>query len=113
MKVVPISITAARDFVSRHHRHNNPPRSALFALGLSAEGVLVGVATVGRPIARMLQDGLTAEVTRVCTIPEAPKGAVSKLYARCQKVWFAMGGLRLITYTLESEKPGGPWFCQI
>lgn len=29
--------------------------------------VLVGVAVVGRPVARLLDDGLTLEVTRVAT----------------------------------------------
>ena len=48
-------------------------------------------------------DGWTAEVLRVCTIEAAPKGARSMLYQACWRAWRAMGGQRLITYTLQTE----------
>lgn len=50
-------------------------------------------------------DGFTAEVLRVCTVPEAPRGACSMLYGACWRAWRGMGGRRLITYTLDTE-PG-------
>jgi hypothetical protein len=38
-----------------------------FAVEIRDENRLVGVATVGRPVARHMDDGLTVEVTRTCT----------------------------------------------
>jgi hypothetical protein len=103
MTVVPCTITRAREIIRLHHRHNRPPVGGLFALAAELDGELVGVAMVGRPVARMLQDRFTAEVTRTCTLPSAPKGAVSFLYAACRRVAFALGYRKLITYTLASE----------
>lgn len=103
MKIIPIELRTANDFIARHHRHNKPVRGCKFVIGLLHGGLLCGVAVVGRPVARRLQDGLTAEVTRVCVDESAPKGACSKLYAACQRAWFAMGGIRIMTYTLQDE----------
>lgn len=61
----------------------------------------MGVVTVGRPIARRLQDGYTAEVTRLCTTGE--KNVASMLYAAAWRAARSMGYRRLITYTLASE----------
>jgi hypothetical protein len=103
MKVIPCTIKRAREIVRDYHRHNRPPVSGLFALAAELSGEIIGVAIVGRPIARGLQDGFTAEVTRTCTLPCAPKGAVSFLYAACRRAAFALGYRKLITYTLQSE----------
>lgn len=100
---VPVTMREANAFVASHHRHNKPVRGARWAVGASDGGGMVGVALVGRPTARALQDGTTAEVTRCCVIDGAPKGACSFLYAACWRAWRAMGGRRLITYTLTSE----------
>jgi len=102
---VPISIAEANAFVLSFHRHNKPTQGGRFAIGASHAGSLVGVAIVGNPVARKLFDGVTAEVRRVCVTESAPKGACSFLYSRCWRAWAAMGGQRLITYTLQSE-PG-------
>lgn len=101
--VRPINLKEANEFVESFHRHNKRVVSHRFSIAAIYDGLIVGVAIVGRPIARMLDDGLTAEVTRVCTSEMAPKGCVSKLYAHCWKAWKAMGGLRMITYTLQTE----------
>lgn len=98
-----LSIAEANAFVESFHRHNKPVQGAKFAIGASDGNELVGIAIVGRPVARALDDGETAEVTRVCVIDAAPKGACSFLYARCWRAWAALGGTRLVTYTLESE----------
>jgi len=100
---LPIGIKEANAFVKRHHRHHAPVLIARFAIGVAHDGVLVGVAIVGNPLARALMDGYTAEVVRVCVTDEAPKGACSFLYARCWRIWQQMGGKRLITYALQSE----------
>jgi hypothetical protein len=62
LRLVPCSIREASLFVQHYHRHNKPPQGALFALGAEADGRLVGVALVGRPVGRGLQDGRTVEI---------------------------------------------------
>ena len=105
LTAVPITLREANDFVYNFHRHNGRTsrNGGKFAIGCSVGGELVGVAIVGRPVARLLNDTFTAEVLRVCTIDTAPKGANSFLYACCWRAWRAMGGRRIVTYTLVDE----------
>ena len=103
LTAVPVDLAEANEFVANFHRHNKPVIGARFAVGASDGTELVGVAICGRPVARRLQDRATAEVTRRCVRDEAPKGTPSFLYAACWRAWRAMGGERLITYTLQSE----------
>lgn len=103
LRVVACTITSAREFVARHHRHLPAPTSGLFAVGVAQAGAIVGVAIVGRPSARGLQDGATAEVTRVCTT--GARNACSMLLGACRRGAVALGYTRLLTYTLTSE-PG-------
>jgi hypothetical protein len=105
MVVVPMSLREANDFIEAFHRHNGRTSrdGGKFAIGASDEGNLIGVSIVGRPIARLLNDSFTAEVLRLCVNDSAPKGASSFLYSASWRVWRAMGGLRLVTYTLRSE----------
>lgn len=100
---VPMTLRDANEFVSKHHRHNKKVVGHRFSIGCIKDGELVGVAIVGRPVARKLDDGTTAEVTRVCVFDNAPMGACSFLYSRCWQAWRAMGGTRIVTYTLASE----------
>ncbi len=101
---VPLTRAQVEAFIATHHRHHLPPVGWVFHVALARAGVVVGVATVGRPVARKLDNGTTAEVTRCCVI-DAPEGrhAASKLYATCWRIARAMGYQRLITYTLASE----------
>jgi len=103
LELVPITLRETNAFVAEHHRHAKEVRGHRFALGASAGGKIVGVVAVGRPIARMLDDGWTAEVNRLCALPDAPKNTCSFLYGRAWRVWQAMGGRRMVTYTLASE----------
>jgi hypothetical protein len=98
-----MTLTEAGEFVRNFHRHNKPPQGGLFAVGCSDGAELVGVAIVGRPVARNLDNGETAEVTRCCVNDDAPKGSCSFLYARCWQAAKALGWRKLITYTLQSE----------
>jgi len=102
LEIVPITLREARAFVARHHRHHGAPRGCRFVVGAALDGHVVGVAVVGRPKARMLQDGWTAEVTRLCVLPSA-RNACSMLYATCWRAARALGFRRLITYTLPEE----------
>ena len=67
LTVKPMSIADANGFVAEHHRHHKPVRGHKFSLGCMANGHLAGVAIVGRPVSRYLDDGLTLEVNRLCT----------------------------------------------
>jgi hypothetical protein len=102
---VPIELKEANEFVVNFHRHNKPTVGHRFSIGVSDGNSLVGVAIVGRPVSRVLQQsgGGVAEVLRCCVIDNSPKGSCSFLYGCCWRAWKAMGGTRLITYTLQSE----------
>jgi hypothetical protein len=99
----PCELKEANEFVANFHRHNKPTVGHRFSIGAEVDGLLIGVCIVGRPVARLLQDGYTAEVLRCCVSDNAPKGACSFLYASAWRAWRAMGGRRMITYTLQSE----------
>ena len=102
LTIVPITLRAAAAFIAEHHRHHRPPRGAKFALGVTDEdGQLRGVVTVGRPVARAYDDGLTAEVNRSAT--DGCPNANSALYGAAWRVCQAMGYRRLITYTQDGE----------
>ena len=102
MKLVPLHLKAAREFIRRYHRHSLPTVGGKFALGAGNDlGQLVGVAVCGRPAARHLDDGQTLEVLRVCT--DGTRNANSFLYGRARRVARRMGYERVLTYTLVSE----------
>ena len=103
LEIVPATIGEARAFVEQHHRHHGPPVSGLFAVAVAVGEEVRGVAIVGRPVARGLQDGFTAEVTRVATLGDP--NACSMLYGACWRAARAIGYRKLVTYTLDTE-PG-------
>jgi hypothetical protein len=105
VKVVPLTLREANDFVASFHRHNGRTarNGGKFAIGAESDGELWGVAIVGNPISASFMDGLTAEVLRTCVRDQAPKNVNSFLYGACWRVWRAMGGRRLITYPLRTE----------
>ena len=109
-----VEFTGAAAFVSAHHRHHTAPVGHLFSIGAYRDGELVGVVIVGRPVARMRQDGLTAEVTRLCVLDNEPN-ACSFLYGKAAKAALAMGFRRIGTYTLKRETGaslrGAGWIC--
>lgn len=102
---IPMTLREANDFVSMYHRHSRRTTrdGGKFAIGAADLDGCWGVAIVGRPLSRLLNDGRTAEVLRCCTRPGAPLGTNSFLYGCCWRAWRAMGGGRLVTYTLKTE----------
>lgn len=99
----PITLRSANEFVASHHRHHKPARGCVFCLSVVDETLRVrGVAIVSRPVARMLQDGITAEVVRLCT--DGAKNACSMLYSAAWRACRAVGYRRLLTYILGSEQ---------
>lgn len=98
--VVPCSLDEANAFVLTHHRHHKPVVGHKFSLAV-ADVEVHGVAIVGRPTARMSNDGWTLEVVRVAT--DGTRNACSMLYRSAWRAAKAMGYRRLITYTLPEE----------
>ena len=87
---------------------------------------LVGVAVVGRPVARMTNQRTVVEVTRLCT--DGTKNACSKLYAAAARIAKEMGFESIQTFILDSESgvslkaagwelvswsDGGNWNCNV
>ncbi|EUA65407.1 hypothetical protein I553_10704 [Mycobacterium xenopi 4042] len=86
----PVTFDEAVDFVGCHHRHHPAPTGHKFSIGVARGGEIVGVAMVGRPVARLFDDGWTLEVNRTCTkgLPAmlircfmAPRGALPRRWA--------------------------------
>lgn len=101
LELTPVSLAQANEFVEKHHRHHKRAAGHKFSIGCSANGQLVGVVIVGRPVSRYLDNGKTLEVNRLCTL--GTKNACSFLYAAAARVAKAMGYSKIITYILESE----------
>lgn len=97
----PIDFAEACAFVAQYHRHHRPPVGHKFSVAVNDGEKVVGVAIVGRPVARGLQDGYTAEVTRLAT--DGTRNACSILYAAAWRAARALGYRRLVTYTLPQE----------
>ena len=57
LSLKPITQKAAKEYIAKHHRHHKPPVGSVFQVGVTQDDKLVGVVIVGRPVARMLQDG--------------------------------------------------------
>lgn len=102
LRVVPVTFTAASAFVGMHHRTHPRTVGHKFSLGVASGDELVGVAIVGRPIARHYDDGLTLEVTRTC-VADCERNANSLLYGAAWRAAKALGYRRLITYTQDGE----------
>ena len=104
LELQPLTLREACAFVTGHHRHHKAPRGCLFCIGANDGQSVIGVAIVGRPKARLLQDGYTAEVVRLAT--DGTQNACSLLYAASWRAARAIGYRRLVTYTLPSEGGG-------
>lgn len=109
-ELVRISLSEANAFVRAHHRHHKPVIGHLFSIGAATTDSddggarkIVGVSIIGRPVARMRDDGITAEVTRLCT--DGTKDAPSFLYGASARAAFALGFKCIGTYILATE-PG-------
>jgi hypothetical protein len=101
LQLQPITYKEACAFIERHHRHHLPPVGWKFGVAVNDGEKVVGVVTVGRPVARALDDGYTLEVTRCCS--DGTPNVCSMLYGAAQRAAFALGYRKLVTYTLTSE----------
>lgn len=96
-----VTLEEANAFVERFHRHHKPVTGHLFSIGAVMGEIIVGVVIVGRPVSRHRDNGVTAEVTRLCT--DGTRNACSFLYGRAAKAAFALGFERIGTYILAAE----------
>lgn len=101
LQLTPISLDEANEFVRKLHRHNGPVPGCKFAVAVSDGEIVRGIAIVGRPIARMLDDGWTLEINRTCT--DGTRNVNSMLYGACLRASWALGYKKVITYNLPSE----------
>ena len=102
LTITPINFKQACEYVDQHHRHHKPPRGHKFSIGVTNEqGQLVGVAMIGRPVARHYDNGYTLEVNRTAT--DGTPNANSALYGAAWRAAKALGYTRLITYTQQGE----------
>ena len=102
LRLVPVTFDEACKFVEGWHRHNASPVGHKFSIGVATDdGVLRGVAMVGRPVAAAIQDGDTLEVNRTAT--DGTPNANSMLYGAAARAAFALGYRRLVTYTQADE----------
>lgn len=114
LHIEPIDYKTAAEYVDEHHRHHSRPVGHKYSISCWDDDRLCGVAMVGRPVSRYLDDGHTLEVNRLCT--DGTKNACSMLYASAWRAARALGYKRIITYTLASE-PGtslraAGWKCE-
>lgn len=103
LTIAPCTLQEANAYVQKWHRHHGRVVGAKFSVAVRDADRVRGVAVVGRPVSRHLDDGATLEVTRVAT-DGVPNGC-SALYGAAWLATRALGYQRLITYKLKSE-PG-------
>lgn len=114
LQLKPINLATAREFIKKNHRHDPPSNGWKFGVGLldlngddPAQPELVGVIVAEPPQARMLNDGYTLEVTKVCTI--SSRNACCILLGAACRAAEGMGYQRVITYTLPEEGEQAFW----
>lgn len=114
MIAVPMELKDAQNYINTYHRHHIAAHRDKFRIAAMDNGEIVGVVQVGRPVSRVLDDGKTLEVLRLCT--NGKKDVCSFLYSRAARIAKEMGYTKIITYILESEsgtslKASG-WTCE-
>lgn len=101
LRISPVTLEQANAFVERLHRHHPQAVGHRFSLGLMDGPRLCGVAIVGRPVARMLDQKRIVEVVRCCT--DGTRNACSALYGGAARAAAALGYFAAMTYTLDEE----------
>lgn len=101
MEAMPMELKEAQAYINKYHRHHQAAHRDKFRIAAVDKGDIVGVVQVGRPVSRMLDDGNTLEVLRLCTTGD--KNVCSFLYSRAARIAKEMGYKKIITYILEDE----------
>lgn len=101
LELCPIALKTANKYIKEHHRHHGTVVGHKFSIGATKDGVLVGVAICGRPVSRVLDDGYTLEITRLCT--DGTLDVYSMLYDAAYRAARAMGYKKVVTHILDTE----------
>ena len=114
LTIIPCTLAEANAYVKENHRHHGVVAGHKFSIAVMDEDNKIrGVAMVGRPVARHLDDGWTVEVNRVAT--DGCPNACSALYGAALRAAFALGYKKILTYTLKDESGsslrGAGWKC--
>jgi hypothetical protein len=103
----PVSFATARAFIARHHAHCNAPTARRYGAGLWNGNTLIGVLSVGSPVARALCGRGILEVNRLCIRRDIPAAlawnAASQLYGYAAREAARRGWTRIVTYTRADE----------
>lgn len=104
LRIEPAELKEANEFVTRLHRHHKKATGHRWSTRVSTlDGTVVGVAIVGRPVARMTDQRRIVEAVRVCT--DGTPNACSALYGAVCRQQRSHGYEKAQTFVLESE-PG-------
>ena len=102
-----IAFAAAKNFIDKHHEHCGPPVTWRFGASVWNGSTMIGVATVGNPVARGLCHRGTLEVNRLCIRRDIPSAlnwnAASMLYGWCAREAARRGWAHIVSYIREDE----------
>jgi hypothetical protein len=120
LRIADVAFSEARAFISRHHAHCDPTRAWRFGFSVFNGAALMGVATVGNPVAPTLMKRGIAEVNRLCIRrdlnPMLRWNCCSMLYAHSAREAERRGFNRIITYTRVDEDGASlraaGWTCE-
>ena len=102
-RVQPLTLLQANQFIAKHHRHHKPVVGHRFSLGaFDQDNNLHGVVVVGRPVARLEEPYLVAEVARLAT--DGTQNCCSFLYGAAARVAKEMGFQKIQTFILDEEQ---------
>lgn len=102
-----IRFAEARAFIARHHVQCPPPVAWRFGSSIWTGRQMLGVATVGNPVARALMGRGIVEVNRLCIRRDVALllcwNAASMLYGEAARTAERAGFSRIVTYTREER----------
>lgn len=99
----PCTVKRAERFNAATHRRLKKIQGAMWAVRVERNGETVGVALVGNPARKLMEDGVLC-VLRVAVIEGNPN-ACSMLYGACSRAARDMGATDCVTYT-HLDEPG-------
>jgi hypothetical protein len=120
LDVRPVAFATMRDFVRRYHRHCAPPVTWRFGASIWNGWTLIGVVSVGNPVAAAYMHRGWVEVNRLCVrhdlAPQLAWNACSQLYGYAAREAERRGFSKIITYVREDEDGtslrAAGWTCE-
>lgn len=101
LRLFPATLSQANEMIELFHRHHKRVVGHRFTIGCESKDGVHGIAVVGRPVARMIEQYRVAEVTRL--VSDGKANVCSMLYSACARAAKAMGYGSIQTYILEDE----------